>query len=69
VKIFPVSYGVRRFKEPTAETVESSQHIYIYTITLRSILILFSSPLLNFSYGLVPSGFWTEILYTFLIAP
>jgi len=50
------------------ESDESSLH-FLHPISKISILILSSHLHIGFLSGLFPSGFWTKILYAFLIFP
>jgi hypothetical protein len=74
-KNVPALYGTRRFITVFTRALHwslswdrSIQSIPSHTISLRSILILSTHLRLGLPSGLFPSGFPTNILYTFLFA-
>jgi hypothetical protein len=76
LKIFPAFYGTRRFITVFTRGLRWSlafatliQSIPSQLISLRSILILSTHLRLCLPSGLFPSGFHTNIIYTFLFSP
>jgi hypothetical protein len=76
LKNFPRYYGRRRFITVLTRALHLSlswnkyiQSMSPHTISLRTILILFSHLRLCLHSGLFPSGVPTETLYTFLFSP
>jgi hypothetical protein len=76
LKIFPEFYGTRRFIMEFRRALHWSplwarliKSIPFHPISLRSILILSTHLRLGLPSGLLPSGFPTNILHTFLFSP
>jgi hypothetical protein len=72
LKIFPASYGTRRFITvftSTGSYPEPDQSSPCHPISLRSIIIFSIHLRLDLPSGLFPSGFHTNILYAFHFPP
>ena len=76
VKKFPAFHGTRRFittltsvRHLSLSWASPIQSIYPHPTSWRSILILFTHLRLGLPSGLLPSGFPTKTLHTYLFSP